>query len=79
MFHRLCLHRYHNLHHTITQDEDTDKNSHLWPHGFWLLVSDFSFFFLISTGALEPKLHLTPFFFFSFFISFPQLTWWFNY
>lgn len=38
MLHGLCLHRNHNLHHKITQDEDTDENRHLWPHGFWLFV-----------------------------------------
>lgn len=57
MFHRLCLHRNHNLHHTITQDEDKDKNCHLWPYGFWIFVRSFFLYFLkIKLGALGAKL-----------------------
>lgn len=38
MFHGRYLHRNNNLYNTITQDENTNENGHLWPHGFWLFV-----------------------------------------
>lgn len=56
MFHGFCLHRNHNLHHTITQDEDTDENRHLWLDVFWLFVRSLP----------QPPLGQVPFFSFSF-------------